>query len=148
MNNKPTQAQKTEPSPFRDQYLLCEKEGQVGINEGPEEQMIPAFPNKAYIEKVQKTGAIPVFCRSTCKRFGGLCSSGHPKCLELRNLKGADVMKLVDETRYTKAADGRTLSREKEYNTNWVLRDAEGLVIDHDRYRNDLAERHNLNLEM
>lgn len=30
--------------------------------------------------------------------------------------------------------------------TGWVLRDAHGNVLDYDRFRNDLAERHGLDL--
>jgi len=33
-----------------------------------------------------------------------------------------------------------------EFDGKWVLRDMEGNFIGHDRYRNDLAERHDLSL--
>lgn len=49
--------------------------------------------------------------------------------------------------------DGWTLKREEgetpqgnQFNGKWVLRDATGAYVDHDKYRNDLECRHKLRL--
>jgi len=34
-----------------------------------------------------------------------------------------------------------------DFNDKWVLRSADGTLIDYDQYRSDLAERHDLSLE-
>jgi hypothetical protein len=45
---------------------------------------------------------------------------------------------------------GYSMRREKgshegiPFNNRWVLRDSSGKYIDHDQYRNDLTERHNM----
>lgn len=77
-------------SPFRLQYLACRAEGFVGINEGPEEAFLPAFPSEAVVAKMVETGAAPKFRRSTCKRFGGFCSSGNVDCRKLRGMENIE----------------------------------------------------------
>ncbi len=71
---------------FRDQYRICCAENLVGLSEGPEEVMEMAFPNAKYRAYVAEHGKLPVFRLSTCKRFGGTCSSGNEKCRALRDL--------------------------------------------------------------
>ena len=51
--------------------------------------------------------------------------------------------------------NGRKMQREfktltpngNEFNGRWVLRDAQGTFVDFDKYRSDLAERNDLNLD-
>lgn len=73
------------------QYRLCREEGQIGHKEGPEEVMDMAFPNDRYREYVRTHGTPPTFRRSTCKRFGGLCSSQHTQCVALREAKNSEA---------------------------------------------------------
>lgn len=56
----------------------------------------------------------------------------------------------INATRYV-TTDGHVMQREmgkspngNEFDNRWVLRDPQGCYLDHDRYSNDLAERHNL----
>lgn len=43
--------------------------------------------------------------------------------------------------------DTLTMQREKERGNFWVLRNAAGEYLDHDQYRHDLAERHDIELK-
>ncbi len=70
---------------FRSQYRICRDLNLVGLSEGPEEIMEMAFPNEKYRAYVAEHGKPPVFRTSTCKRFGGLCSSGNEQCRTLRD---------------------------------------------------------------
>lgn len=52
-----------------------------------------------------------------------------------------------------KSEEGCTVKREygktpngNDFNGNWVYRDIKGTLIDFDQYRNDLAERNNIEL--
>lgn len=75
------------PESYRNQMRRCVSDGLYGSGEGPVHVMDPAFPNAKFREYVLKHGKPPEFRLSTCKRFGGLCSSGHHEC---RKLRGAD----------------------------------------------------------
>ena len=63
------------------------------------------------------------------------------------------MREIVDDHLYL-ASDGSQLMREDNtltpggnpMNGRWVLRDVNGVFIDYDKYRNDLAERFNLDL--
>jgi hypothetical protein len=70
---------------FRAQFSECSQDNLVLKNAGPEITIQPAFPNQAFIDKVNETGKLPVMRTSLCGRFGGTCSSQHSECLKLRN---------------------------------------------------------------
>ncbi len=75
-----------EPKTFHAQYRPCRLESQVGFNEGPHHVMDPAFPSAKYRAFIAEHGDKPIFRLSTCKRFGGVCSSGHEQCRNMRGL--------------------------------------------------------------
>lgn len=64
-----------------------------------------------------------------------------------------EMVEKIENVRYT-SADGWAMAREEgpipngnQFNGAWVLRDARGAYVDHDRYRFDLEGRHNLSLK-
>lgn len=50
-----------------------------------------------------------------------------------------------DTIGYEDCIDGFTFRREAEH-LSWVLRDPNGVFIAKDKYRQDMADRHNINL--
>jgi hypothetical protein len=72
---------------FRNQLQTCHADGSYGSGEGPEEVMEMAFPTEKYMAYIRQNGKPPTFRLSTCKRFGGICSSANDQC---RVYRGAD----------------------------------------------------------
>ena len=72
---------------FCTQLRICHADGSYGSGEGPEEVMEMAFPTEKYLEYIRQNGKPPTFRRSTCRRFGGLCSSGNEQCRMLRGVE-------------------------------------------------------------
>lgn len=63
------------------------------------------------------------------------------------------VMTWSETAKQYKSEDGKVLRRENGTTPNgnplggrWVLRDATGVMVDFDQYRNDLSERYKLEL--
>lgn len=78
---------------FRQQFIDCRKDGMHG--EGPfmkwkdHPELLPLPWSKAakmIAEEIKKNpdAGMPTI---SCKRFGGICTSGNPKCRALRGLK-------------------------------------------------------------
>jgi len=63
------------------------------------------------------------------------------------------LLKVKDNESYKSDVDGTTMRRENgltpngnQLNEKWVLRDADGKMVDFDQYRHDLAERNDIKL--
>lgn len=68
----------------------------------------------------------------------------------MKHTKGRLEFREVDHNTYVND-EGWTLEREEgaspagnQFGRRWVLRDPDGEYVDHDQYRNDLAEEHDL----
>lgn len=71
---------------YAQQLRECISSNHYGRGLGPEVEMDMAFPNKKYLEYIEKNGKKPVFRLSLCLRYGGTCSSQHPVCRKLRGV--------------------------------------------------------------
>ncbi len=74
--------------PFQQQFTKCSDEGLTentqffSFTEFP--QCLPAFPTEFMVEEI-KSGAWKGIDSIVCGKFGGICSSRHPQCQNLRN---------------------------------------------------------------
>lgn len=69
---------------FRTQYCLCKEENMIGVAEGSEIVIDPAYPNKKIREYLVLHGELPIMNANSCKRFGGDCHSKKEECQKLR----------------------------------------------------------------
>lgn len=73
------------PKTFHSQYRECRKADMIGFNEGPEEKVETLIPKGKFLKALRNGGNGDVTIKlSVCRRFGGICSSQNPGCVEMR----------------------------------------------------------------
>ena len=66
--------------------------------------------------------------------------------IELTAAEDDDDTKYVGESGWVMARENGLTPNGNQLGGRWVLRDPHGEYVDHDQYRHDLAERHNIHL--
>lgn len=80
---------KPKPKLHSEQFVKCKREGYLSdtiffsFKDNP--HMLPAFPTKSMKDAI-KNESFAGINLLVCGRFGGVCSSKHAQCLELRQL--------------------------------------------------------------